>query len=89
MDNADKLARGIVGPEIRKHLFITQNLTGPLVSPGLSYEANNIIAQAIRDAEKRGRIAGMEEAAAIADDVEHWTSCGMAIRRAAELEAGD
>ena len=55
MDNADKLARGIVGPEIRKHLFITQNLTGPLVSPGLSYEANNIIAQAIRDAEKRGR----------------------------------
>lgn len=52
----DERAREI-GSEIRKHLFITQPIrsSGPLVEPGLSYEANEIIAAALKATAEEAR----------------------------------
>lgn len=66
-----------IGPEIRKHLFITHNLQGPLVSPGLSYEANEIIAAAILTAmqearrDERERCAALDELQRLGQEIEN------------------
>lgn len=59
----DEIARKI-GPEIRKHLFITRPIraSGPLVEAGLSFEANEIIAQAITEAVSEAKTGHMAEA---------------------------
>jgi hypothetical protein len=54
-----------IGPEIRKHLFVSRCGAGIRVAPGLSWEADTVIAQALREAYERGA-TDMRTAAALA-----------------------
>lgn len=88
-----------IGREIRKHLFVTQPTRshGPLVEPGLSWEANEIIAAALdafaaereAAAEKRGAAGERQFAVEL---FQGWRECDWPEgfdRRTAEIIAAD